>query len=181
MSFVKRIEEFDATRGIPRPADMQSMPAYQAFLRVMAAGVMMLLLTGCGGLSTYLLWLSAGYLEVSTQTKLYFLIAMLACVLVACMESLQEVLPYYRIQQRLTFGTGRWADEVYLKTAGFALKLADMVGGLPRGSLRIGDLKRGYSLVLNETEWLRHIAIFGPPGLDEYASGYGPRWIGDCA
>ena len=164
MSFVKRIEEFDATRGIPRPADMQSMPAYQAFLRVMSAAVMMLLLTGCGGLSAYLLWLSAGYLEVSTQTKLYFLIAMLACVLVACMESLQEVLPYYRIQQRLTFGTGRWADEVYLKTAGFALKLADMVGGLPRGSLRIGDLKRGYSLVLNETEWLRHIAIFGPPG-----------------
>ncbi|MGH9959931.1 MAG: hypothetical protein ACREBC_22880, partial [Pyrinomonadaceae bacterium] len=80
MSFVKRIEEFDATRGIPRPADMQSMPAYQAFLRVMSAGVMMLLLTGCGGLSAYLLWLSAGYLEVSTQTKLYFLIAMLACV-----------------------------------------------------------------------------------------------------
>src|SRR5216684_4889587 len=164
MSFVKRIEEFDATRGIPRPADMQSMPAYQAFLRVMSAAVMMLLLTGCGGLSAYLLWLSAGYLEVSTQTKLYFLIAMLACVLVACMEALQEVLPYYRIQQRLTFGTGRWADEVYLKTAGFALKLADMVGGLPRGSLRIGEMKRGYSLVLNETEWLRHIAIFGPPG-----------------
>src|ERR1700694_1740390 len=89
---------------------------------------------------------------------------MLAFVLVACMESLQEVLPYYRIQQRLTFGTGRWADEVYLKTAGFALKLADMVGGLPRGSLRIGEMKRGYSLVLNETEWLRHIAIFCPPG-----------------
>jgi len=80
MSFVKRIEEFDATRGIPRPADMQSLPAYQAFLRVMSAGVMMFLLTGCGGLSAYLLWLSAGYLEVSTQTKLYFLIAMLACV-----------------------------------------------------------------------------------------------------
>src|SRR6266850_8462925 len=164
MSFVKRIEEFDATRGIPRPADMQSLPAYQAFLRVMSAGVMMFLLTGCGGLSAYLLWLSAGYLEVSTQTKLYFLIAMLACVLVACMEALQEVLPYYRIQQRLTFGTGRWADEVYLKTAGFALKLGDMVGGLPRGSLRIGEMKRGYSLVLNETEWFRHIAIFGPPG-----------------
>src|SRR6266404_3135397 len=134
MSFVKRIEEFDATRGIPRPADMQIMPAYQAFLRVMSAGVMMFLLVGCGGISAYLLWLSAGYLEVTVQTKLYFGVAMLVCLLIGCMEAAQEVLPYYRIQQRLTFGTGRWADEVYLKTAGLALKLAD--GGLPRGSLR---------------------------------------------
>src|SRR5713101_5647121 len=112
MSFVKRIEEFDATQGIPRPADMQSMPAYQAFLRVMSSGVMMLLLSGCGGLSAYLLWLSAEYLEVSTQTKLYFVVGMLLCVSAGLTEAAQEVLPYYRIQQRLTFGTGRWADEV---------------------------------------------------------------------
>ena len=163
MSFVKRIEEIDATRGIPRPADMQAMPAYQAFLRLMSAGVMMLMLVGCGGISAYLIWLSAGYLEVSTQTKLYFVVAMLVCVLVGCMEALQEVLPYYRIQQRLTFGTGRWADELYLKTTGLALKLSE-IGGLPRGSIRVGELKRGYSLVLPEVEWLRHVAIFGPPG-----------------
>lgn len=164
MSFVRRIEEFDATHGIPRPADMQSLPAYQAFLRVMSAGVMMSTLTGCGALSGYLVWLSAGYLDVGPQTKLYFIIAILACLLVGMMEALQEVLPYYRIQQRLTFGSGRWADEMYLRTTGLALKLSEFVGGLPRGSIRIGKLKRGYSLVLNETEWLRHIAIFGPPG-----------------
>lgn len=163
MSFVKRIEEIDATRGIPRPADMQAMPAYQAFLRLMSAAVMMLVLVACSGISAYMMWLSAGYLEVTTQTKLYFVIAMLACVLVGCMEALQEVLPYYRIQQRLTFGTGRWADELYLKTTGLALKLSE-IGGLPRGSIRVGELKRGYSLVLPEVEWLRHVAIFGPPG-----------------
>jgi hypothetical protein len=48
MSFVKQVEEFDARYGIPRPAEMQAMPAYQAFLRLMAAGVMMLVLVGCG-------------------------------------------------------------------------------------------------------------------------------------
>ena len=163
MSFVKQVEGFDARHGIPRPAEMQAMPAYQAFLRLMAAGVMMLVLVGCGALSAYLIWLSAGYLEVSTQVKLYFIIAMLACLLVGCMEALQEVLPYYRIQQRLTFGTARWADESYLTTTGLALKLSE-IGGLPRGSLRVGQLKRGYTLVLPEVEWLRHIAIFGPPG-----------------
>src|SRR6185369_12739058 len=161
MSFVKRVEEFDARYGIPRPAEMQAMPAYQAFLRLMAAGVTMLVLAGCGALSAYLIWLSAGYLEVSTPVKLYFVIAMLACLLVGCMAALQEALPYYRIQQRLTFGTARWADESYL--TGFAFKLSE-IGGLPRGSLRVGQLKRGYSLVLPEVEWLRHIVIFGPPG-----------------
>src|SRR5687768_13871834 len=154
MSFVKQVEGFDARHGIPRPAEMQAMPAYQAFLRLMSAGVMMLVLVGCAGVAAYLIWLSAGYLEVSTHVKLYFVIAMLACLLVGCMEALQEVLPYYRIQQRLTFGTGRWADESYLRTTGLALKLSE-IGGLPRGSLRVGQLKRGHTLVLPEVEWLR--------------------------
>src|SRR5688500_10096622 len=135
MSFVKQVEEFDARHGIPRPAEMQAMPAYQAFLRLMSAGVMMLVLVGCAGLAAYLIWLSAGYLEGNTQVSLYVLLAMLACLLVGCMEARQEALPYYRIQQRLTFGTGRWADESYLKSTGLALRLSE-IGGLPRGSLR---------------------------------------------
>lgn len=163
-SFVAWIEGIDARRGIPRPADMQSMAAYHAFLCLMSAAVMMLLLTGFGFICAYLLWLSAGYLEVSNQTKLYFITGMVLCVFVGASEALQEVLPYYRIQQRLTFGTGRWADEVYLKAKGFAIKLESLVNGLPRGFLRLGLLRRGYSLVLPEVEWLRHIVIFGPPG-----------------
>lgn len=163
-SFVNWIEGVDARRGIPRPAEMQSMPAYQAFLRLMSAALMMLLLTGFGFICAYLLWLSAGYLEVSNQTKLYFVAGMLLCVFVGAMEALQEILPYYRIQQRLTFGTGRWADEAYLATKNFAVKLESLAGGLPLGFLRLGLLRRGFSLVLPEVEWLRHIVIFGPPG-----------------
>src|SRR5215216_5546299 len=163
-SFVTWIEGIDARHGIPRPAEMQSMPAYQAFLRLMSVAVMMLLLTGFGFICAYLLWLSAGYLGVSSQTKLYFVAGMLLCGFVGGMEALQELLPYYRIQQRLTFGTGRWADEAYLKAKGFAEKLESLVNGLPRGFLRLGLLRKGYSLVLPEVEWLRHIVIFGPPG-----------------
>ena len=40
-SFVAWIEGIDAQRGIPRPADNQSMSAYHAFLRLMSAAVMM--------------------------------------------------------------------------------------------------------------------------------------------
>ena len=163
-SFVNWIEGVDARRGIPRPAEMQSMPAYQAFLRLMSAAMMMLLLVGFGFICAYLLWLSAGYLGVSNQTKLYFVAGMLLCLFVGAMEALQEILPYYRIQQRLTFGTGRWADEAYLATKNFAVKLESLAGGLPLGFLRLGMLRRGFSLVLPEVEWLRHIVIFGPPG-----------------
>ena len=146
-SFVNWIEGVDARRGIPRPAEMQSMPAYQAFLRLMSAAMMMLLLTGFGFIWAYLLWLSAAYLGVSNQTKLYFVAGMLLCVFVGAMEALQEILPYYRIQQRLTFGTGRWADEAYLATKNFAVKLESLAGGLPLGFLRLGLLRRGFSLV----------------------------------
>ena len=163
MSFVARIEEIDAKVGIPRPAAMQSLAAYQAFLQLVSAAAMMAVLVGCSGLAAYLFWLSGGYLEVTAQTKLYFVIAMLVCLLVGCMEALQEVLPYYRIQQRLTFGTGRWADVSYLRNSGLAVKLSNGEN-LARRALRIGQLPRGFSLVLNEVEWLRHIAIFGPPG-----------------
>src|SRR3982074_1539788 len=80
------------------------------------------------------------------------------------MEAVHELMPYYRIKQRLTYGTGRWADEVYLRNTGLAMKIGDDLSLLPRGAVRIGKLRRGYDLVLPETEWLRHMALFGPPG-----------------
>ena len=52
-------------------------------------------------------------------------------------------------------------DDSYLHDRGFAVKLENAP---PVGSLRIGELNRGYSLILREEEWLRHLAIFGPPG-----------------
>jgi len=164
MSFVKRIEEFDSKHGIPRPADSQHLPAFHAFLRITQHVSIMLILLTCGGVSAYLLWLSAGYLQVSSLTQLLFVIGMLLCLFVAFMEAVHEIMPYYRIKQRLTYGTGRWADELYLKNTGLALKVGDDLSGLPRGAVRVAKLRKGYDLVLPETEWLRHLAVFGPPG-----------------
>src|SRR6267142_2008737 len=100
MSFVKTIEEFDSKYGIPRPADSQHLPAFHAFLRITQHAGLIVVLLLCGSVSAYLIWLCAGFLRVSSQTRLYFVVAMLVCLLVACMEAIHEVMPYYRIKQR---------------------------------------------------------------------------------
>jgi hypothetical protein len=52
--------------------------------------------------------------------------------------------------------------EHYLRPRGFAMKFHKRTV-LPRGALRIGRLDRGYTFMLQEKEWLRNVAIFGPP------------------
>jgi type IV secretion system protein VirD4 len=163
-SFVKFIEDFDAKRGIPRPADSPHLPAFHAFLRISRHVGLGLVLFTCGCISSYLLWRCADWLEVTAYTRLFFVIGMLLCLMVSFFEIAHEVLPYYRIKQRLTFGTARWADEPYLKGVGLALKVAPDLSNLPKGAIRVAKLHRGYDLVLPIKEWLRHLAIFGPPG-----------------
>jgi hypothetical protein len=84
--------------------------------------MLMVLLVGCGILSSYLLWLSAGYLHVTPQVRLYFAMGMILVLVVGFAEAAHEVIPYYRIKQRLTYGTARWADEDYLRNKKLALK-----------------------------------------------------------
>lgn len=163
--FVKWMDEIDATHGIPRPADSQHLTPFHAFIRLTRHVSVMAVVITCGSISAYLLWLCAGWLQVGRETQLIFILGMLVCLCVAFLEAVHEVLPYYRIKQRLTYGTARWADESYLRSsAGLALKLGENGEGLPKGAVRIGKLRRGYDLVLPVDEWLRHIAIFGPPG-----------------
>ena len=164
-NFIKAVEEFDSKHGIPRPADSQHLTPFHALLRLSRHVSVMVVVFACGGLSAYLLWLCAGWLKVSQETYLFFIIGMLLALAVSFSEAVREIIPYYRFKQRLTYGTGRWADETYLKsTAGLALRLGSDGEFLPKGSMRIGKLRRGYELVLPVAEWLRHIAIFGPPG-----------------
>ncbi|MDX6577849.1 MAG: type secretion system protein VirD4 [Blastocatellia bacterium] len=164
MNFVKFIENYDSKYGIPRPAEYPHIPPFHAFLRIIQHVVLMIAVIGCGLISAYLLWKSAGFLHVTQQVKLYFVMGIILVVTIGLAEAAHEVMPYYRIKQRLTYGTARWADESYLRSTQLALKLGPNLEGLDRGSIRIGLLRKGYHLVLNEIEWLRHIVIFGPPG-----------------
>lgn len=164
MSFVKWIEDIDSKYGIPRPAEFQHLTPFHAFLRIFQHVMLMLVLSACGGISAYLLWLSAGYLHATFQTKLYFGMAMIAVVMIGLGEAVHEIIPYYRIKQRLTYGTARWANEVDLRSKSLAIKIGSDFEGLDLGSIRIGKLRRGHDLVLSVTEWLRHVVVFGPPG-----------------
>jgi hypothetical protein len=69
MNFVKFIENYDSKYGIPRPAEYQHLPPFHAFLRIMMHVVLMIAVIGCGLISAYLLWKSAGFLHVSHQEK----------------------------------------------------------------------------------------------------------------
>jgi type IV secretion system protein VirD4 len=164
MNIVKLLEDYDSKYGIPRPAEFQHLLAFHAFLRLTQHVALMIAVVTCGFISAFLLWKSAGFLHVSDQVKLWFMLGMGLAVSIGLGEAAHEVMPYYRIKQRLTYGTARWADESYLRSTKLALKIGPNLEGLDRGAIRIGALRKGYSLVLNEIEWLRHIVIFGPPG-----------------
>src|SRR5881394_650233 len=138
MGIVKLIEDFDAKYGIPRPAEFQHLLPFFAFMRLMRHAALMFFLIVAGLISAYLLWLSAGYLQVAYQTRLVFLAVIVGVLMIALAEAAHEVLPYYRIKQRLTYGTARWADEAYLRSKKLAVKVGANLEGLTRGSIRIG-------------------------------------------
>src|SRR5436190_1128925 len=122
MGIIKLIEEFDAKYGIPRPAEFEHLRPFFAFMRLMQHGGLILLLILAGSASAYLIWLSANYLKVSTQVRLCFMLGIVLVLMIAFAEAAHELLPYYRIKQRLTYGTARWADIAYLRSKKLAIK-----------------------------------------------------------
>jgi type IV secretion system protein VirD4 len=167
MSLLHQIERYDAEHGIPRPMDAPHLTAYHAALRVLATAGGMLGLVFCGSLSAYLLWVTADNIKANFDLRLIFLGGMLLSVFVGVMESLQLLLPYYRIKQRVTHGSAMWADTSWLKSEGFA---KDFTISLKPGELRLGTLPTGHQLVLPSSHTMRHVAMFGPPGSGKSAT-----------
>jgi type IV secretory pathway TraG/TraD family ATPase VirD4 len=168
MSLDKSLKRIDARYRIPRPADALHLDSFQAAARLMRDISQGLLLVACGITTACLLWhLANVLLRVGVEIHDYMLIAMPLALLISVAEAMSLALPYYRLTQRLTHGSARWADVKTLKD----LKLAyDKRGLLPPGALRIGRLTRRYDLALPLNQVLRHAAIFGPPGAGKSAS-----------
>src|SRR5712692_7590648 len=95
MNFVKFIENYDSKYGIPRPAEYPHIPPFHAFLRVIQHVVLMIAVIGCGLISAYLLWKSAGFLHVTQQVKLHFVMGIILVVTIGLAEAAHEVMPYY--------------------------------------------------------------------------------------
>jgi type IV secretion system protein VirD4 len=164
MSFINRIQIYDAERGLPRRADEPYLPAYHAFIRCMQDAGQIAVVFGCGVLSAAFLWFASQYFGVGYYAQIIYVVLMAVAILVACMESARVFLPYYQFNQLLTYGTAQWASPLYLEGAG----LARSVNQTPaRGELELGKLPRPlrspYSFVLTEESALGSFVFFGPP------------------
>ncbi len=163
--FFKRI---DARYRIPRPANALHLDAYQAgfrLLRDVAEGVA---LVASGFATSFVLWKIADILmRMGVETHFYMMFGMALAVLIGLAEASTLVIPYYRISQRLTHGSARWADVPTLKGLGLA---HENRLPLPAGALRLGRLTHKYDLALPFEKALTHLAIFGPPGSGKSSS-----------
>ena len=111
--FFKRI---DSRYRIPRPANALHLDAYQAAFRLLRDAGEGLALVASGVATAFVLWKIADMLlQVGFETRIYFIFGMGIAVLIGLAEASTLVIPYYRISQRLTHGSARWADVGTLK------------------------------------------------------------------
>ncbi|MFN0087144.1 MAG: type IV secretory system conjugative DNA transfer family protein, partial [Blastocatellia bacterium] len=167
MSLDYLFKRLDASYRIPRPANALHLDAYQAGFRLMRDAGEGAVLFACGIGTAFILWKIGDRLELGFQNRLLVLFGVGIAILISLAEALSLALPYYRISQRLTHGSARWADVPTLKDLGLA---HDARKELPAGALRLGRLTRRYELTLPFENVLRHIAIFGPPGSGKSSS-----------
>src|SRR6185503_3066200 len=156
--FFKRI---DARYRLPRPANALHLDSYQAGFRLLRDAGEGLAIFACGPITALCLWGIANMIEASFKTRIYFIFGMVFAMLIALSEALSLMIPYYRISQRLTHGSARWADAPTRKSMKLAHRTTQP---LPKGALRLGRLTRKYDLVLPFEKVMAHTAIFGPPG-----------------
>ncbi|MCP9496885.1 MAG: type IV secretory system conjugative DNA transfer family protein, partial [Pyrinomonadaceae bacterium MAG19_C2-C3] len=164
MSFINRIQIYDAERGLPRRADEPYLPAYHAFIRCMQdVGQIVLLLT-FGALAALFLWFAASYFGVGFYARIIYVALILVVVLVALGEAAQVALPYQQFNQLLTYGSAHWASPLYLQGANFARPATELLvqGELPLGRLP-RPLRRPFSFLLTPDTALGSLVFFGPP------------------
>ncbi len=156
------IEELDARRGIPRKANEQYLPAYQAFwawANDVGQAVFYVLL-GIGGA---FLSLFAGYLlGVSGLLWLVFWSLALCALAAAFLDAYLLAWSYRLWTMSTSHGSARWAR---LKDL-IAKRLVNRIPGtsLPKNALPLAQVFGGRDLYLPKNQWLRHFVMFGPTG-----------------
>jgi type IV secretory pathway TraG/TraD family ATPase VirD4 len=168
MSLDQFFKQIDARYRIPRPANALHLDAFQAGFRLLRDVGEGLALVASGIATSFVLWKIADVLlRVGIEIYLHMMFGMALAVLIGLAEASTLVIPYYRISQRLTHGSARWADVPTLKGLGLA---HDNRLPPPAGALRLGRLTHRYDLALPFEKALTHLAIFGPPGSGKSSS-----------
>lgn len=156
------IEKFDASRGIPRKANEQYLPAYQAFW-AWASDVGQAVFFIFLGLTGASLSLFAGYLmEISGLMWLIFWSLAILALAAGFLDAYLLCWSYRLFAMSTSHGSARWAN---LKDL-IAKKLVNNFKALPlpRNSLPVARVFGGRDLFLPREQWLRHFAMFGPTG-----------------
>ncbi|MEO5858251.1 MAG: type IV secretory system conjugative DNA transfer family protein [Pyrinomonadaceae bacterium] len=156
------IERFDASYGIPRKANEQYLPSYQAFWQ-WSGDLGMCLFFVLLGMIGALLCLYAGILlNVYGLITMVFWAMALMCVAGSLVDA-YSLMWAYRIQRMSTaHGSARWAKASDLIRCG----LMNPIRGLPipANALPIAKAFRGRDVFLPTSQWLRHFVMFGPTG-----------------
>jgi type IV secretion system protein VirD4 len=158
----ERIERFDASYGIPRKANEQYLPSYNAFWH-WAADI------GKGGFYVFVgvievaLCLLAGLLlDMPGLINLAFW-AMAFCCIGGGFADAYSLLRDYRIRHMSTaHGSARWANAKDLVRCGLMNRIRGLQ--LPANALPIAKAFGGRDVFLPPSQWLRHFVMFGPTG-----------------
>ncbi|HRH44151.1 MAG TPA: type IV secretory system conjugative DNA transfer family protein [Pyrinomonadaceae bacterium] len=156
------IEKFDASVGIPRKANEQYLPAYQAFW-AWAGDVGQAVFFIFLGLTGASLSLFAGYLlEVSGLMWLVFWALAVLSLAAGFLDTYLLCFSYRLWTMATSHGSARWANLKDLVAKKLVNKFK--VLPLPKNSLPIAKVFGGFDLFLPREQWLRHFAMFGPTG-----------------
>lgn len=156
------IENFDARHGIPRKANEQYLPAYQAFW-AWANDVGQAVFFALIGTVGAFLSLFAGYL-LETSGLLWLVFWSLALVsLAAAFLDAYLLAWHYRLWTMSTsHGSARWAKLQDLVSRNLVNRFQGTP--LPKDALPIAKVFGERDLYLPKNQWLRHFVMFGPTG-----------------
>ena len=156
------IEKLDASYGIPRKANEQYLPSYNAFWHWAAdigRGVFFVFL----GLIGAALSLLAGWLFGEPGLINLVFWAMALCCICGGLVDAYSLLWDYRIRRMSTaHGSARWAKAADLVRCGLMNRIRGLP--LPANALPLAKAFRGRDVFLPPSQWLRHFVMFGPTG-----------------
>ena len=169
----ERIERFDASYGIPRKANEQYLPSYNAFWH-WAADI------GRGGFYVFLgfvevgMCLFAGWLFGEPGLINLAFWAMAFCCICGGFVDAYSLLRDYRVRHMSTaHGSARWAKARDLVRCGLMNRIRGLP--LPANSLPIAKAFGGRDVFLPPRQWLRHFVMFGPTGSGKSKTFFIPR------
>lgn len=156
------IEKLDASYGIPRKANEQYLPSYNAFWN-WAADI------GRGGFFVFLglieagLFLFAGWLlDQPGLINLAFWAMAVLSIAGGFVDAYSPVWDYRIRRMSTAHGSARWARATDLVRCGLMNRVRGLA--LPANALPIAKAFRGRDVFLPPSQWLRHFVMFGPTG-----------------